>query len=257
MALPSFLTLPEHEPKPRSFGITHVLDSGAAVPTTASVLRTSAAHVDVWKFGWGTAYLDPGLPDKVALLAAADVLSCLGGTMLEIAWAQGRAEECLDWAHDAGVAAVEVSRGLVAMSAGEKDDLIHRAATRFVVLSEVGSKDPDVEVPAREWGSEAARDVAAGARWVVVEGRESGTVGLYRGDGSVREDIVDAVVHAAGAERVVFEAPRKDQQAWFVRRFGPDVNLGNVALDAILSVETLRRGLRADTWRPAPVTMPV
>ena len=248
MRLPTFLALPDRPSKPRVLGVTHVLDDGVGVATAESVLRSASAHIDIWKFGWGTAYLDTGLPDKVALLKAAHVTSCLGGTLMEIAWAQGRAAECLDWAQGAGIDAVEVSRGLMAMSLEDKHELIRQAGQRFVVLSEVGSKDPSTDIPPDQWAEEVSRDSETGARWVVIEGRESGTVGLYRGDATVREDVVASVVRAAGVEKVVFEAPRKEQQAWFIRRFGPNVNLGNVPLDAALSLETLRRGLRADTW---------
>jgi phosphosulfolactate synthase len=249
MPLPTFLTLPDREPKPRSSGISHVIDGGVSVSETQSVLSMSAAHIDIWKFGWGTAYLQPRLSDKVALLAASDVISCLGGTLLEIAWSQGRAEECLEWAQRVGIAAVEVSHGLVSMPLEEKRKLIRRAGQQFIVLSEVGSKDPSVAVHADAWGAEVRGDIEAGARWVVLEGRESGTVGLYNGDGTVREDIVAAIEHAAGIDNVIFEAPRKEQQVWFIRQFGPSVNLGNVALDGALPLETLRLGLRADTWQ--------
>lgn len=246
--MPSFLTLPDRRRKPRSTGLSHVIDKGASVLGTESVLRTAAAHIDIWKFGWGTAYLDPGLPAKLDLLAAWDVRSCLGGTLMEIAWSQGKAEECLQWAHDVGFASVEVSRGVAPMPIAQKHDLIRRATQSFVVLSEVGNKDPNEELSPSEWTEEVAGDLAAGSSWVIAEGRESGSVGVYRPDGSVRADVVAAAVRGGGIDRLLFETPRKDQQAWFIQEFGPDVNLANIALDDALAVETLRRGLRADTW---------
>ena len=188
------------------------------------------------------------------MLADHDVASCLGGTLLEIAWAQGAAEACLAWADDAGFTHVEVSRGTVPMALEAKHELVRRAADRFVVVTEVGAKDPTQQHTLAQWGDEAGRDRDAGAALVVAEGRQSGTVGIYDGDGAVREDVVDEIVDAVGLDRIVFEAPRARQQAWFVRRFGPGVNLGNVALDEILSVETLRLGLRSDT---AEVSLPV
>jgi phosphosulfolactate synthase len=142
------------------------------------------------------------------------------------------------------------------MTLADKHDLLRRAARSFVVVSEVGSKDPAQVFTAREWTDEVASDLAAGARWVIAEGRESGTVGVYRSDGSVREDVVVAALAGGGADKVLFEAPRKDQQAWLVRRLGPDVNLANIAADEVLALETLRLGLRADTcdltrqWQP-------
>ena len=175
--LPTFLGLPERGSKPRVVGLTHVLDKGASAAATESVLATAAPHIDIWKFGWGTAYLDPALSAKLALLTAADVRACLGGTLLEIAWSQGKDRECLAWAHDVGFACVEVSRGVATMPLTDKHELIRRAAERFVVLSEVGSKDPHEELTPDQWTAEVAGDLEAGARWVITEGRESGTVG--------------------------------------------------------------------------------
>ncbi len=256
MTAPTFLSLPERSAKPRTVGLTHVLDKGTTVESTESVL-TAAAHIDVWKFGWGTAYLDTALTAKLGLLRAVGIRACLGGTLLEIAWTQGKAEQCLEWAAEVGFDSVEVSRGVAPMTLADKHELLRRAAESFVVLSEVGSKDHDQVLTAEQWADEVAGDLAAGARWVITEGRESGTVGIYRTDGSIREDVVAAAVAGGGVDKILFEAPRKDQQAWLIRRFGPDVNLANIACDEVLSVETLRLGLRADTcdlsrrWQPA------
>jgi phosphosulfolactate synthase len=245
---PTFLSLPERSAKPRTVGLTHVLDRGMSVESTESALTAAAPHIDVWKFGWGTAYVDRALPEKLALLRAAGIRSCLGGTLLEVSWAQGKAEQCLRWAAVAGLDTIEVSRGIAAMTLLEKHELVRRAAESFVVLSEVGSKDPDEVFTTAQWAEEIAGDLAAGARYAITEGRESGTVGIYRSDGSVREDVVAAAVGVAGIDRVLFEAPRKDQQAWLIRAFGPEVNLANIAFDDVLSLETLRLGLRADTF---------
>jgi phosphosulfolactate synthase len=245
--MPAFLDLPARPAKPRRTGLTHVLDPGAGRAATADVLDSAAAHIDIWKVGWGTAYVDPMLLPKLRLLDEHAIAACLGGTLLEIAWAQGRAAECLAWARDVGFSHVEVSRGTVAMGLREKHDLIRRAAADFEVLAEVGSKAPGEQLAARHWPAECRADLDAGASLVVTEGRQSGTVGTFDAAGRVRPDVVEAVVAAVGVERIVFEAPRAAQQAWFIRRFGPSVNLGNVALADALSVETLRLGLRSDT----------
>lgn len=244
---PSFLDLPPRSGKPRLVGLTHVLDKGASLEEVESLVARVGAFIDVWKLGWGTGYLDPDVAPKVELLGRQGVRACVGGTLLEIAWAQGRAEACLAWAADVGFPCVEVSNGAVSMPTREKRSLIAEAARRFVVLSEVGSKDPSAPVSPAAWSAEMTGDLAAGATWVVTEGRESGTVGLYRPDGSVREDVVEAVADAVGLPRVVFEAPRKDQQAWLIGRFGSDVSLGNVAPTEVIGLEALRLGLRADT----------
>jgi len=209
--------------------------------------------VDVWKFGWGLAYLDPNLEAKLELLATHRVLASPGGTLLEIAWAQGRAAEFLGWARDSGFPCVEISAGTVPMDGAAKARLIAEAAEHFIVLAEVGAKDPDVQLAPAEWAAEAARDLDAGATWVLAEGRASGTVGIYTGSGSVRENVVAAIASAAGPDCLVFEAPREHQQAWFIRQFGPDVNLANVSPAGVLGLETLRLSLRADThgaWSP-------
>lgn len=247
MRAPDFLGLPAREDKPRAHGLTHVLDNGLPTEHVAAALGSAGAYVDVWKLGWGTAYVDPGLEEKLRLLAAHDVRACLGGTILEIAYACGKADECLAWAAEVGFPAVEVSHGTVRMAPGDKQDLVRRAARRFVVLSEVGRKREEDALAPSQWPEEAAADVDAGATLVVAEGRDSGTVGIYRDTGEVHEDIVTSLAERVGLSRVVFEAPRKDQQSWFIRRYGPDVNLGNVAAADALALETLRLGLRSDT----------
>lgn len=245
---PRFLTVPSRAVKPRRSGITHVLDNGLPVAEAEALLGVCGAVVDVWKLGWGTAYLDPGLEDKLALLDTHGVLACLGGTLLEVAWHQGAATACLDWAAATGFPCVEVSAGVVAIGLPDKRSLIEAAAERFVVLAEVGAKDPAAPVHPAAWAAQAAADLRAGATWVVTEGRESGTVGLFDADGEVREEVVAAVVDAVGADSVVFEAPRTKQQAWLIRRFGANVNLANIPVTGALALEALRLGLRADTF---------
>ena len=252
---PDFLNLPQRPAKPRESGLTHVLDKGLAAPQTRALLEAAGDFVDIWKFGWGTAYLDRELETKLAMLAEHGVQACLGGTLLEIAWSQRRVEECLSWAANAGVPLVEVSRGLMPMPLADKARLITRAARSFTVLAEVGVKDPARQLDLGQWKDEVGEDLAAGARLVITEGRESGTVGIYDANGAVIEEIIDAVIGVAGHERILFEAPRRSQQAWCITRFGPDVNLGNVALDDVVNLEALRLGLRADT-AVIPLTPP-
>ena len=236
--------------------MTHVLDKGVPLQLLQGLLDHGGAYVDVWKLGFGTGYVDPGAEAKVKLLGEHGIMACVGGTLLEAAWAESKAEECLAWAEQLGFPCVEVSNGATQMSRGEKRRLVSKAAEGFVVIAETGSKDARVTPSATEWAAEMAADLKAGATWGLTEGRESGTVGLYEPDGSIRWELVDSVIAAAGADRVIFEAPRTAQQAELIRRLGPDVNLGNVATTEILSVEALRLGLRADTlgiYRPLDV----
>jgi phosphosulfolactate synthase len=248
------LDLPERPGKPRHVGITHVLDKGLPAAELGGLLDTCGSYIDVWKFGWGTAYLDPGVEAKLAGLAERGILGCVGGTLLEVAWVQRRVDEFFDWAAGVGFPCVEVSRGAAPMRPEEKYDLIRRATRRFTVLSEVGAKSALDRMPCVDWAEEVAGDLAAGARWVLTEGRESGTVGIYDDAGTVREDVIDAVLAAGAVDRVVFEAPRKDQQAWFIEHCGPNVNLANIPIADVLGLETLRLGLRADTMQVAADT---
>ncbi len=251
MPTADFLDLPQRSRKPRRVGLTHVLDKGLPAQELAAVLASAGAAIDIVKLGWGTAYVDPQVAAKLAALARWDVLACVGGTLMEVAWQQRKVERLLDWAEELGFACVEVSDGAVGMGGAEKRRLIELAAARFRVLAEVGSKDPSAVVDPATWAGEAAADLEAGAELVVAEGRESGTVGLYDPAGRVREDVVEALLGAADPDRLVFEAPRKDQQAWLIRRLGADVNLGNVAPGDVLGLEALRLGLRADTVEQA------
>jgi phosphosulfolactate synthase len=246
---PEFLDLPPRIDKPRRSGITHVLDSGVPLRQAADLLGMCGSYVDVWKIGWGVAYLDPDLEAKLELLAEHRVLASPGGTLLEIAWAQGRSAEFLHWAKAAGFPCVEVSAGTVPMGDDAKRALIARASEDFIVLAETGAKDPAIRLTPGQWAQGVTGDLAAGATWVIAEGRASGTVGIYTETGAIREDAIAALIDAVGTECLVFEAPRDDQQAWFIRHLGPDVNLANVQPERALGLETLRLGLRADTYR--------
>jgi phosphosulfolactate synthase len=250
----SFLVTPHRPAKPRQVGITHALDKGCTLETTQAVLASVGELIDVWKFGWGIAYIDPAVGDKVAELARHDVKACTGGTLLEIAWRQRRTEELFEFAAGLGIACIEVSNGATDLPVTVKHELIRRARELgFVVMAEVGSKDPGQPVTERAWVDEVIADLEAGADWVIAEGRESGTVGLYERDGSVRESLVDALGDLPDPTRVIYEAPQRAQQAFLLRRLGPNVNLGNIGLDDVLGVETLRLGLRTDTLDLAPV----
>jgi phosphosulfolactate synthase len=244
---PNFLELPERDRKPRRRGLTHVLDKGMTTAALDALLAQAGDFVDVLKIGWGIAYVDPMVKERIALCNAAGVMVSLGGTLLEVCVAQGRVDELRRWAAGIGVGAVEVSDGLQTLTPARKTELVRSLATDFTVLAETGAKDSHVPVVTEQWQAEMEADLAAGASWVIAEGRESGTVGLYHDDGSVRAELVDAIATCLPVDRVIFEAPHKSQQAWLIRRLGAGVNLGNVPLDEVLPLETLRLGLRADT----------
>jgi phosphosulfolactate synthase len=245
---PQFLSTTQRPTKPRLSGVTHVLDKGSPLQHLQATLAASDAFVDVWKFGWGTAYLDIELTDKLAELDRHRVRACTGGTLLEIAWLQGRTSDFFDWVAEVGFPCVEVSNGATDLPLVEKRQLIATARARGLdVLSEVGSKNPLDHATPAQWADEIEGDLDAGALWVVAEGRESGTVGIYDAHGEVRRDVVEAIERHVDGTRVIYEAPRRNQQAWLICHLGPHVNLGNVRMDEIMGVESLRLGLRADT----------
>jgi phosphosulfolactate synthase len=243
---PDFLDLPERTRKPRRAGITHVLDRGMAPLALESLVETAGAHIDLLKLGWGTAYVSRGVRDKVAICRDVGISVCLGGTLLEIAVEQGRVEQYLEWLRVLGIDHVEVSNGSLPMPIESKRALIARLAAEFTVIAEVGSKRSQPAV-AEHWVEEMLGDLAAGAALVIAEGRESGTVGLFDSSGAVHRDLVEAIVHALGAETIIFEAPQRTQQAWLLRHIGPNVNLGNIQAEDVIALETLRRGLRFET----------
>jgi phosphosulfolactate synthase len=246
---PDFLDLSERAGKPRDRGLTHVLDKGATI-TAFDAMLTQAGHLmDIVKIGWGIAYIDPVVKERVALCHAAGALVSLGGTLLEVAVAQGRLTELRRWAAGIGVDALEVSNGLGTLTPQRKAALVGELSEDFVVLAETGLKSGTIPVVAEDWLAEMESDLEAGARWLIAEGRESGTVGLYETDGSVRAALIDAIVARLPVERIIFEAPRSAQQSWMVRYLGAEVNLGNVPFEEVLPLETLRLGLRADTAR--------
>lgn len=244
---PDFLNVSVRAAKPRDRGLTHVLDKGVTIASLDAMLVQAGHLVDIIKIGWGIAYIDPVVKERVAICHAAGVLVSLGGTLLEVAVAQDRLTELRRWAADIGVDALEVSNGLGALTPQRKEALIRGLSEEFVVLAETGLKNGTIPVVAETWLAEMEADLGAGARWLIAEGRESGTVGLYETDGNVWAALVDTIVSRIPVERIIFEAPRTAQQSWMIHHFGADVSLGNVPFEEVLPLETLRLGLRADT----------
>lgn len=244
---PPFLDLPPRSPKPREAGITHVLDKGLSVAEVDGLVEVAGASVDLVKLGWGTALATANLEAKLARYREHGLPVVLGGTLTELAIAQGRVDELVDWLRSLELRHVEVSDGTIALPHDRKLALISRLAEEFTVLSEVGSKDDERIMAPYVWVEQIESELAAGAWRVIAESRESGTAGIYRADGEVRMGLIDEIAHAVDPARMIFEAPRKEQQVWFLRRFGPDASLGNIAPGDVLSLETLRLGLRSDT----------
>ena len=218
-----------------------------SVAEVDSLLEVARGIVDLVKLGWGTALVSPNLKAKLERYAAAGVPVVLGGTLTELAIRQGRVEGLVAWMRELGLRHVEISDGTIAIEAPVKRELIERLAREFTVLSEVGSKDAEFIMPPYVWVEQIESDLAAGAWKVIAEARESGTAGIYRASGEVRTGLIEEIAHAVEPERLIFEAPRREQQVWLLRHFGTECNLGNIAPADALSLETLRLGLRSDT----------
>ncbi len=253
-SLPEFLNLPPRSRKPREDGITHVLDRGLGLEEAKVLLEGTTPYVDVVKLGWGTAYLQAATGEKVAFYQSCDIAVTVGGTLFEIALAQGRLDKFLSWLRELKIGHLEISDGVRSLPLAEKLALVRELKADFRILVEVGSKLPEDRPRESRWGEEAEAVLAAGAWKVITEGRESGTSGSFFPTGAPREDLLERVVAAVGVENLLFEAPRKEQQCWFIRRYGPGVNLGNVFPGEVIPLETLRCGLRAET--AAELSMP-
>ncbi len=248
----AFLDLPERSAKPRDRGLTHVIDRGLSVAEVDGLVEVAGASVDIVKLGWGTAVVTGNLPAKLDRYRAHGIPVVLGGTLTELAIHQGRVDGLISWLRELGLGHVEVSDGTIDLDPERKLELIGRLAQEFRVFSEVGSKDAERIMAPYRWVEQIRAELAAGAWKVIAEARESGTVGIYRHDGEPRMGLIDEIAHEVDPGRLVFEAPRKEQQVFLLRRFGSEVNLGNIAPTDVLSLETLRLGLRSDTLLPAP-----
>jgi phosphosulfolactate synthase len=244
-----FLDLPPRSGKPREQGFTSVIDRGLSVAEVEGLVEVAGGAVDLVKLGWGTAVVTANLEAKLACYRAHGIPVVLGGTLTELAIAQERVDRLVAWLKQLGLRHVEISDGTIQLPHAHKFALIERLADDFTVLSEVGSKDDARIMAPYVWVEQIQAELAAGAWKVIAEARESGTAGIFRADGEVRMGLIDEIAHAVSPQRLLFEAPRKEQQVWFVRRFGSEVNLGNIAPQDVLSLETLRLGLRGDTAR--------
>lgn len=224
-----------------------MIDRGLSVAEVDGLLEVAGACVDIVKLGWGTALVSANLKPKLERYMAHEIPVVLGGTLTEIAIRQGRVDGLIGWLRELGLRHVEISDGTVALEPDYKHALIERLSSEFVVFAEVGNKDADFIMAPYVWVEQIQRDLQAGAWKVITEARESGTAGIYRADGEPRTGLIDEIAHAIEPDKLIFEAPLRPQQVWLLKRFGTECNLGNIAADDVLSLETLRLGLRSDT----------
>ena len=240
---------PTRTTKPRESGITHVLDKGMSVQDVADLCEVTGGYVDIIKFGWATSMVIENLDAKIAACQKRGIAICCGGSLFEIAYHRGKLEEYVAFLKDRGFKLMEISDGVIDLPEADKLSLIERLARDFTVLSEVGSKDKTVVVAPYRWVKQIKNELNAGAWKVVTEGRETGTVGLYRTSGEIRTGLIEEIEVEIDSTRLIFEAPQKEQQVWLVKHFGCNVNLGNIAPGEVISLETVRQGLRADTMK--------
>lgn len=230
-----------------------VLDKGLGLETAESLMNISGDYVDYLKFGWGTSIVHEQdiIKDKVAMYKSHNITPYTGGTLFELAYMNDKLEEFFQEAHDLGFEAIEVSDGSTTISHDKKLECIESAKKDgFKVLSEVGKKDPglDKELSLDERIEYMQNELEAGSSLIIVEAREGGkNIGIYDKAGNAKEDEIDYILDNFDGNKILWEAPNKDQQVFFILKLGNDVNLGNVSTDDITSLETLRRGLRGDT----------
>jgi phosphosulfolactate synthase len=248
-AFDGFLDVPARSPKPRTKGLTHVLDKGLNLRDIEGLFDTAGEYVDIVKLGWGTSYVTGNLEKKIALYRSLETPVVCGGTLFEAAVARDRLDDYRRWLADHRLSHVEVSDGTIRLPRERKLELVAELAEDFVVMSEVGSKDSDVVYPPYQWVEWLREELDAGAWKVITEGREEGTAGIFRRDGDMRTGLIDEIVHGIDIGSIIFEAPAKSAQAWFVRKFGPEVNLGNIPPEEVIPLETLRLGLRSETLK--------
>jgi phosphosulfolactate synthase len=242
--------LPSRATKPRSTGLTMVIDGGIPLRMFADIISSTPELIDFVKFGWGTAVVTGGLQQKIDVLREHGIGFYLGGTLFEKYVMQERFDDYKRFCVELGCEHVEVSNGTVTMSNAEKASYIRKLTGDFTVVSEVGFKDPDrsEQLPPSKWVEYINEDLAAGATMVTLEARESGKSGICRPDGALRFGLIeDVLVAGVSQDQLLFEAPTTTLQTYFITRLGTDVNLGNVPASGVIGLETLRLGLRADT----------
>ena len=244
-----FLTdIPERTKKPRENGLTMMMDKGLSINDTKNFIEMCGTHTDIIKLGFGTSAISPNIETKIKLYQDAGLMVYLGGTLFEAFIIRGMLEEYIALLKKWNITMCEVSDGSIDISHEEKCKYITDLAKEFTVVSEVGSKDENVLIAPYKWIELMQKELEAGAWKVIAEAREGGNVGIFNKTGDVRSDLIDEILTKIASEDILWEAPKKPQQVWFVKLLGANVNLGNIAWDEIIPLETLRIGLRGDTF---------
>ena len=240
--------IPDRLAKPRQNGITMVMDKGLSIEEAKSFLSVAGPHVDIVKLGFGTAFVTPNLREKIEVYQSYGLPIYFGGTLFEAFLVRNQFDDYIAVCKDYGISHVEVSDGSITIPHAEKCGYIEKLTKHFTVLSEVGSKDAAHIIPPYKWIELMRAELNAGAAYVIAEAREAGNVGIYRGSGEVREGLVQEILTQIPAEKILWEAPQKAQQLYFIELIGCNVNLGNIAPTEVIAMEAMRIGLRGDTF---------
>src|SRR6187551_775391 len=240
--------LPERTTKPRQYGFTMAMDKGLSIREAEDFVSTCADHVDIVKLGWATSFVTPNLKDKLKVFREAGIPTYFGGTLFEAFVIRDQFDDYRRLLDKYDMSFAEVSDGSIDLDHDKKCDYIAKLAEQVTVLSEVGSKDADKIIPPYMWIELMQKELDAGAWKVIGESRESGNVGLFRSTGEVRSGLVQEILTKIPFEKIIWEAPQKAQQVWFVKLLGANVNLGNIAPEEVIPLETIRLGLRGDTF---------
>ncbi len=240
--------IPARPAKPRNSGITMVMDKGMSIREAEDFISVGSEYTDYVKLGFGTSLITPGFEKKIRLYKEAGLVPYFGGTLFEAFIIRNMFREFVEFIEKNEVDMVEISDGSYDIDHSDKLRYISELASKRTVISEVGSKKKDVVYTPGQWVAMMKSELDAGSVKVIAEARESGTIGIYNDDGSVNSEIIDAISEHVKLENVIWEAPMKSQQAWFIKHFGANVNLGNIAPNEIIPLESLRLGLRGDTF---------
>lgn len=240
--------IPKRTTNPRNEGLTMVMDKGLSINETKNMLEASSKFIDIVKLGFGTAFLTENLSDKIKLYKDAGLKVYLGGTLFEAFIERDMFNEYIELIDKYELNTVEVSDGSIELDHDKKCEYIRILANKTTVLSEIGSKREDVLIPPYKWIEMMDKELAAGSWKVIAEAREGGNVGICRDTGEVRSDLIEEILTKIPKDRILWEAPQKSQQVWFIKLLGPNVNLGNIAPNEIIPLECLRLGLRGDTF---------
>ncbi len=240
--------IPERPKRPRNSGLTMVMDKGLSTRQAEDLIDSSAEYVDLVKLGFGTSAFSNNLTEKIKLYHNAGMKVYLGGTLFEAFIVRNKLDAYKKYVDQLGLNTIEVSDGSISIPHDEKCKWIENLSKDYTVLSEVGSKEEGILISPSKWIKMMQTELQAGSWKVIAEARESGTVGIYRPNGQAHVMLINRILQKVALENIIWEAPKKAQQVYFIKHMGANVNLGNIAENEVIPLECLRRGLRGDTF---------